>query len=68
VLWKESKESKESNDMNGKRTCRVCAVQVLFFCLKKLLNNILQENQVTASRNNAMIVSSDKYKIKREGL
>lgn len=53
------------NDMNGKRTCRVCAVQVLFFCLKKLLNNILQENQVTASRNNAMIVSSDKYKIKR---
>ena len=54
----------DSQFTDGLQACREmisAGLFSVFYCLKKLLNNILQENQVTTSRNDAMIVLSDKY-------
>ena len=54
----------DSQFTDGLKACREmisAGLFSVFYWLKKLLNNILQENQVTTSRNDAMIVPSDKY-------
>lgn len=54
----------DSQFTDGMKACREmisAGLFSVFYWLKKLLNNILQENQVTTSRNDAMIVPSDKY-------